>query len=61
MQPMNIERHIDVDRLISGKYMDNLELMQWGSNISMKWQSLIRETMMLMLSIVKEKVSQILA
>lgn len=26
---LNIERHIDVDRLISGKYMDNLEFMQW--------------------------------
>lgn len=26
---MNIERHIDVDRLITGKYMDNLEFMQW--------------------------------
>ena len=24
-----IDRHIDVDRLISGKYMDNLEFMQW--------------------------------
>ena len=26
---MNIERNIDVDRLISGRYMDNLEFMQW--------------------------------
>jgi RP/EB family microtubule-associated protein len=26
---LNIERHIDVDRLITGKYMDNLEFMQW--------------------------------
>jgi RP/EB family microtubule-associated protein len=26
---MSIERHIDVDRLITGKYMDNLEFMQW--------------------------------
>ncbi len=26
---LNIERHIDVDRLISGRYMDNLEFMQW--------------------------------
>jgi len=26
---LNIDRHIDVDRLISGKYMDNLEFMQW--------------------------------
>lgn len=25
----NIERMIDVDRLISGRYMDNLEFMQW--------------------------------
>lgn len=24
-----IERHIDVDRLISGRYMDNLEFLQW--------------------------------
>lgn len=24
-----IDKHIDVDRLISGKYMDNLEFMQW--------------------------------
>eukprot|EP00286_Rhodomonas_abbreviata_P008938 CAMPEP_0181341626 /NCGR_PEP_ID=MMETSP1101-20121128/30524_1 /TAXON_ID=46948 /ORGANISM="Rhodomonas abbreviata, Strain Caron Lab Isolate" /LENGTH=222 /DNA_ID=CAMNT_0023452943 /DNA_START=43 /DNA_END=708 /DNA_ORIENTATION=+ len=26
---LGIDRHIDVDRLISGKYMDNLEFMQW--------------------------------
>eukprot|EP01038_Epipyxis_sp_PR26KG_P005256 gene5256-7304_t len=26
---MNIERRIDVDRLISGRYMDNLEFLQW--------------------------------
>ena len=26
---LHIDRHIDVDRLISGKYMDNLEFMQW--------------------------------
>ena len=26
---LNIDRHIDVDRLITGKYMDNLEFMQW--------------------------------
>ena len=26
---LNIERNIDVDRLISGRYMDNLEFMQW--------------------------------
>jgi len=26
---LSIDRHIDVDRLISGKYMDNLEFMQW--------------------------------
>lgn len=26
---LGIERHIDVDRLISGRYMDNLEFMQW--------------------------------
>ena len=26
---LRIDRHIDVDRLISGKYMDNLEFMQW--------------------------------
>jgi RP/EB family microtubule-associated protein len=26
---LNIDRYIDVDRLISGKYMDNLEFMQW--------------------------------
>ena len=26
---LKIDRHIDVDRLISGKYMDNLEFMQW--------------------------------
>jgi RP/EB family microtubule-associated protein len=26
---LNIDRFIDVDRLISGKYMDNLEFMQW--------------------------------
>lgn len=24
-----VDRHIDVDRLISGRYMDNLEFMQW--------------------------------
>lgn len=26
---MNIDRNIDVDRLISARYMDNLEFMQW--------------------------------
>jgi microtubule-associated protein, RP/EB family len=26
---LSIDRHIDVDRLITGKYMDNLEFMQW--------------------------------
>ncbi len=26
---LKIDRYIDVDRLISGKYMDNLEFMQW--------------------------------
>lgn len=26
---LSIDRHIDVDRLISGRYMDNLEFMQW--------------------------------
>jgi RP/EB family microtubule-associated protein len=26
---LHIDRFIDVDRLISGKYMDNLEFMQW--------------------------------
>lgn len=26
---LGIDKHIDVDRLISGKYMDNLEFMQW--------------------------------
>ena len=26
---LKINRHIDVDRLIQGKYMDNLEFMQW--------------------------------
>lgn len=26
---LNIDKHIDVDRLISGRYMDNLEFMQW--------------------------------
>ncbi len=26
---LNIEKHVDVDRLISGRYMDNLEFMQW--------------------------------
>lgn len=26
---LGIERHVDVDRLISGRYMDNLEFMQW--------------------------------
>jgi RP/EB family microtubule-associated protein len=26
---LSIERHVDVDRLITGKYMDNLEFMQW--------------------------------
>ena len=26
---LHIDRHIDVDRLISGRYMDNLEFMQW--------------------------------
>ena len=26
---LKIDRHIDVDRLISGRYMDNLEFMQW--------------------------------
>lgn len=25
----NIDKYVDVDRLISGKYMDNLEFMQW--------------------------------
>ena len=26
---LHIDKFIDVDRLISGKYMDNLEFMQW--------------------------------
>ena len=26
---LGIERHVDVDRLVSGRYMDNLEFMQW--------------------------------
>lgn len=26
---MGVEKRIDVDRLISGRYMDNLEFMQW--------------------------------
>ncbi len=26
---LNIDRFVDVDRLISGRYMDNLEFMQW--------------------------------
>jgi RP/EB family microtubule-associated protein len=26
---LHIDRHIDVDRLITAKYMDNLEFMQW--------------------------------
>ena len=26
---LHIDRHVDVDRLISGRYMDNLEFMQW--------------------------------
>ena len=26
---MNIDKHVDTDRLIKGKYMDNLEFMQW--------------------------------
>ena len=26
---LNIDKYIDVDRLISGRYMDNLEFMQW--------------------------------
>ena len=26
---LGIDKHVDVDRLISGKYMDNLEFMQW--------------------------------
>lgn len=26
---LNIEKFVDVDRLIGGKYMDNLEFMQW--------------------------------
>lgn len=26
---LGVERHVDVDRLISGRYMDNLEFMQW--------------------------------
>jgi len=25
----NIQRHIDVDKLIKAKYLDNLEFMQW--------------------------------
>lgn len=28
-EKLRIDRHIDVDRLISGRYMDNLEFMQW--------------------------------
>jgi RP/EB family microtubule-associated protein len=26
---LGIEKHVDVDRLITGRYMDNLEFMQW--------------------------------
>lgn len=26
---LGIERHVDVDRLITARYMDNLEFMQW--------------------------------
>ncbi len=26
---LKVDRHIDVDRLITGRYMDNLEFMQW--------------------------------
>lgn len=26
---LNIDKYVDVDRLISGRYMDNLEFMQW--------------------------------
>jgi RP/EB family microtubule-associated protein len=26
---LGIEKHIDVDRLVKGQYMDNLEFMQW--------------------------------
>lgn len=26
---LRVDRHIDVDRLIKGKYQDNLEFMQW--------------------------------
>ncbi|CAN0236281.1 unnamed protein product [Ascophyllum nodosum] len=29
---LHIEKHIDVQRLIRGKYMDNLEFMQWFKN-----------------------------
>jgi hypothetical protein len=31
---LKINRHIDVDRLIQGKYMDNLEFMQWFKRVS---------------------------
>ena len=26
---LSVDRHIDVDRLIRGRYQDNLEFMQW--------------------------------
>jgi RP/EB family microtubule-associated protein len=26
---LGIEKHVDVDRLVKGQYMDNLEFMQW--------------------------------
>lgn len=26
---VNIDKHVDVDRLIASRYMDNLEFMQW--------------------------------
>ena len=26
---LSIDKYVDVDRLISGRYMDNLEFMQW--------------------------------
>merc|ERR1719174_3481111 len=29
MQKCNIQKHIEVDKLIRGKYQDNLEMFQW--------------------------------
>ena len=26
---LSVDRHVDVDRLIRGRYQDNLEFMQW--------------------------------